>query len=148
MITVGADVDTRELAGGLAAMADRKVVDAVARALKKPMRQDQRDHARAMEGPDGRWPGRKRLGGRGKKALRRNRRKLLGKLPGATIVYARSGTVTAESRAKWAEAHRKGAIVGRGAKLPPRDFLWISDGLMTTAAAELQEAVLRAWGGA
>ncbi len=144
---IGAKVDMREIEKGLEAMADPKVVDRAARALKKPMRDDQRDHARQAEGSDGTWPARKRLVGRGKKVLRRNRRKLLGKLPRATIVYARGGVVTAMSRAKFSLAHQDGARVGRGAKLPKREFLWISDGLLTTAAAELQEAALRGWGG-
>lgn len=147
MIDVGVKVDNRDLDKGLAAMADQGLVDAVARALKKPMRLDQRDHAAKAEGPESKWAPRKRLGTKGKKAQRRNRRKLLGKLPRATIVFSRGGVVTAQSRAKFSAAHQDGATVGRGAKLPARPFLWISDGLETTAAVELQDAVLKAWGG-
>jgi hypothetical protein len=147
VIDVDVKVDMRELEHGLAAMCSTRTLTEVARRLRKPMRADQRDHARKMEGPDGSWPPRKKRLGRGKAAKKRNRRKLLGRLPGAIKVYARGEVVTAESLAKWAEAHRTGARVGRGAKLPIRDFLWISDGLMTTAAAELQEVALRAFGG-
>jgi phage gpG-like protein len=147
VIDVDADIDLRELTGGLDAMVHPRVIDAVARELKKPMRLDMRMHGQERQGPDGPWVPRKRLEGRGKKVLRRNRRKLLGKLPTAVIVTARNGIVRAESRAKWAAIHQDGGTAGRGARIPRREFLWISDGLMTLASEELQKAVLRAWGG-
>lgn len=145
MIGTGAKVDTRDVDRGLAAIADTNVLARTARALKKPMRVDQRDHAAQAEGPDGKWAPRKRLGSRGKKTAARNRRKLLGRLPRATAITAEGGTVSAVSRAKWSLVHQEGGRVGRGATLPARPFLWISEGLLTTAAAELQAAALGAW---
>lgn len=117
-------IDVREVDLGLAALRDRRLVADIVRDLKKPLRADQRDHAKAQEGPEGKWPAR-RLGGR---------RRILGRLPSAVKVTGRNGVVTVASRASWSLAHQEGGRVGRGAVLPARPFLWISEAMLAAAA--------------
>lgn len=135
MIEVRAKVDLRDVYQGLDGMADPRALSRGVRALKRPLREDQRDHARKAEGPDGRWAARK-LGGR---------RRPLGRLPGAVKTVVTADAVSVISKARWSEAHMTGATVGHGAKLAPRVFLWVSDGLATTAADLLRDAVLEGW---
>ncbi len=100
---------------------------------RKPLRADQRDHAKRQEGPSGAWTGRSPLTTRragtvvddGKRNYRRPR-KLMGKLPSAlTSKVTRSG-VTLISRAKWSGVHQDGGTAGQGARIPARPFLWAS----------------------
>jgi phage gpG-like protein len=106
------------------------------------MRADQRDHSKQKEGPDGKWPARKRLGSSTKKARRRNARKLLGKLPNAVVITASSTSVVARSRAAWSSVHQDGGRAGKGAVIPRRQFLWISDELLQTAADVVADHVV------
>lgn len=135
MISVSGTVDVAQVDLGLERMADKKLAGVIARDLKKPLRDDQRDHAKAQEGPEGKWPKRK-LGGR---------RRVLGKLPAALKVGARSGLVYVESRVRWSGAHQDGGKVGRGAVLPERRFLWISPKMIETANAVATERVAGAF---
>lgn len=135
VIGVGGDIDVRLVDVGLAAMGDPKLAADIARDLKKPLRADQRDHARQQEGPDGKWPKRK-LGGR---------RRVLGKLPAAIKVTARGSMVSAVSRASWSGAHQDGAVVGRGARLPARPFLWLSNELLELAHDVAVDRVMRVY---
>lgn len=135
MIAIGGSIDVRGVDLGLERMGDKRLVGAIARELKKPLRADQRAHARDQAGPDGKWPKRK-LGGR---------RRVLGKLPNAVRVVARRGMVSAESRVPWSGAHQDGDKVGRGATLPARRFLWISDDMLQLANDHAAERVAGAY---
>lgn len=134
-LVVRASVDLRDVFDGLDALGDRAAFDRGLRALRRPLRDDQRDHAARAEGPDGRWPARA-LGGR---------RKPLGRLPGAVKTVVSRDAVSVVSSVRWSQAHIDGDTVGHGVKLKPRIFLWISDGLATTAADLLRDAVLEGW---
>lgn len=127
--------------------------------LRAPLREDQKEHAQQEQGPEGKWPARSRktmarLGarrrGRTAKGRRRSRRRpgrLLGRLPGILDVRARSTSLSAESKAKWSGIHQDGGTAGRGARIPPRPFLWISDRFFDLSV-ELFAAVLElGWGG-
>lgn len=120
------------------------VVVEVAKYLRQPLRLDQRNHARAQEGPDGPWAPRKLQPGRKRK--RGRARRLLGRLPTAIRVSVTGATVRAESKARpaMAAAHQDGPTrVGRGAIVPQRQYLWISDELLRAAEQALIEASTR-----
>jgi phage gpG-like protein len=123
----------------------------VFRRLRAPMRRDQVDHARQEEGPEGSWParrGERAVVRRGKRRRSRARSiRLLGRLPDAIDIRAAGVTVFARSRVKWARAHADGDVVGRGARLPARSFLWISDELADEANRQLGDHLGKAWGG-
>ena len=146
MIDVSVTVDIGDVDRGLDAMQRRAHLLGFAfRALKKPMREDQRDHAKAKEGPDGAWPARKVLGSSPRKGRRRRARRLLGKLPNAIIVAAESDRIIARSRASWSAVHQDGGRAGHGAVIPRRQFLWISDELMNKAVEVIGEYVIGGW---
>lgn len=135
MIEVRASVDLTDALAGLDGMADPNALAKGMRALKRPLRDDQRQHAAKAEGPDGRWA-KRALGGR---------RKPLGRLPGAVRTELTADAVSVVSKVGWSQAHIDGDTVGHGVKLKPRIFLWISDGLATKAADTLRDAVLEGW---
>lgn len=135
MSDVAVHVDLRDVEKGIDAMANPSAIEAGLRAVKRPLREDQRAHAIRNEGPEGRWPARKA----------KSRRRLLGRLPTAVRIYAGRASVSAVSSVRWSAAHQEGATVGHGVKLPARPFLWASDGLRTTAAEYLRAAVLERW---
>ncbi|MCA9678831.1 MAG: phage virion morphogenesis protein [Myxococcales bacterium] len=121
------------------------------REMKKPLRADQRAHAKGKEGPDGAWPPRAARTIEALRAARRSkrirgRRKLLGKLPGAIKVYADARKVVARSHVAWSGIHQDGGVAGRGARIPARPFLWLSDEMVATAAAILEAHVHGAFG--
>lgn len=143
---VSVTVDIGKVEEGFDAMERRAgMLGDAFRQLKKPMRADQRSHSKQKEGPDGAWPARKRLGSGTKKARRRNARKLLGRLPNAIVVKSYRSAVVAQSRASWSSVHQEGGRVGRGAVVPRRQFLWISDELLKTAADVVGEHVVEAF---
>lgn len=137
-------------------------------ALRSPMRADQRDHARAQSGPEGRWPrrakateDRARSHARGTRRRMRNAKrkakfhdkprrrfratKLLGSMPNRTVkvqgLPASSGLV-AWSMVPWSGAHQNGGRVGRGSLLPQRQFLWISNSFLEQAARIVEERIV------
>lgn len=115
--------------------------------LKKPLRLDQRDHAKQKRGPESAWAPRAESTIARALRGRHGSKKLLGRLPTAVSYIATALSVRGVSRAPWSAAHAKGERVGHGAKLPPREFLWISDAMLTTATSTLADALARAFGG-
>ena len=125
-------------------------LSSVFRRLKTPMRRDQRDHAVQEDGPEGGWPprkGEKPAKRRAGKRKNRRARAILGRLPNAIEIRSIGQTVFARSKVKWARAHADGETVGRGAKLPARSFLWVSDELGALANQMIAEHLGKAWGG-
>lgn len=121
--------------------------------LKGPARFDQRHHERHEEAPDGKWPPlaastvarRARIQAK-KKRRARVTNKLLGRLPGALMMRATARSLQILSRVtRWSMAHQKGAVVGHGARLPRRQFLWISDWLKGRARHVFELELLKAW---
>ncbi len=132
------------------------------RELGKPTRIDQRQHHVAERGPAHRWPalaastiarnrypratkGRKRAGGRWRKKLPSISavmgRKLLRRLPAALISRASSHSLIVFSRVRWSGVHQEGGRAGHGARIPQRQFLWISPWLVRYAIAAFERAL-------
>lgn len=111
---------------------------------RKPTRGDQKDHRLKQVGSEGPWaPRAASTMAKRSSPSRRRARKLLGRLPNALILTATRQSIVARSRVKWSLAHQRGGIVGHGARLPAREFLWPSDSLLLKVAriivAGLQE---------
>jgi phage gpG-like protein len=141
-----ATVDIADVERGLAAMEHRsRTLGPVFTGLKKPLRDDQREHKKAKSGPESPWAPRAESTKHG--GTRKLARSLLGRLPSAVKYSSTPLSVVAESRVGWSEAHQEGATVGHGARLPARPFLWLSDKLLDIAAEALVAALERAWGG-
>lgn len=138
-------IDTRQVEAGLVAMGNDRAVALAMRALRKPMRVDQRDHARQAEGPEGKWPARRVLARRSRRRRLASRRRLLGKLPAAITVTATKIGVSAVSRVRWSGVHQEGGPVGRGASVPARPFLWVSHELLDQAAEAIARATVEAF---
>lgn len=122
--------------------------------LRGPARFDQRHHWRTEESPEGRWPGlaqatrerRRFRRGRDKNGRKRNwARKLMGRFPNAlqSIVSARSLIVRSRVK-KFSQIHQKGGRIGNGARLPSRQYLWISTWLVQQAQKAFERALVRA----
>jgi phage gpG-like protein len=124
-------------------------------ALKAPIKQDQKEHAQAQEGPEGKWKPRSPASvaraklGRGAGSKRRMRgpnRKLLASLPRRTIqVKVQARRIIVLSKVPWAGVHQHGGTAGRGAKIPARPFLWFSQQFLEQAQAMLIARVAKAW---
>lgn len=136
------------------------------REIRKPFREDQREHAKKAEGPDGSWAPlaqstlarrardakakRHAAGGktgRAKRARRRRRtlkqRRVLGRLPTMLDVRITRMSLIATSKVPWGDAHFSGATVGKGVKLPARPFLYVSDALEQKVVEIFQAHVLK-----
>jgi hypothetical protein len=149
-----AKVDTTEIDRGLAAMTqEARNLGPAWKEARKPMRADQRDHARRREGPDGPWAP-KAASTRAREALARKRagkrrgsRRLLGRLPSAITITADRRRVVARSRARGVVSgtHQDGGTAGRGARIPARVFLWASESLLNVVAGIIEKHILGRW---
>lgn len=127
-------VDAERVLVAFKVAAHPAIVVEVARSLRAPVRADQTNHARAQEGPDGAWPARRSP----------SRRRILGRLPGAIRMAVNGATVSATSKVAWSGAHQDGPTrVGRGAIVPQRQFLWLSDEVINHAEWLLLDATTR-----
>lgn len=122
--------------------------------LRGPARFDQRHHWRKDEAPDGHWPGlarstlerRKRPRGRGKDGRNRSwPKKLLGRFPNALQSIASSKSLIVRSRVKrFSMIHQEGGRAGHGARIPRRQYLWISHWLVMQARKAFEKALVLA----
>lgn len=116
--------------------------------LRKPMHWDQMDHKARQRGPTSPWQqlAPSTLAKYAKLGKRRNRR-ILAKLPNARQTEVTSKALIMKSRVRrWSNAHQDGPTrVGRGARLPQRQFLWISDGLRKEARLQFQLTLISRW---
>ncbi len=135
------------------------------RKLRTPLRKDQKDHMRAQSGPGGRWPSlstatrekRLKMGGRRgartkkgklrKSAKRKLNFMLTSKLLKGAKIKARQQEIRITSKVPWSGAHQEGARVGRGANLPEREFMWISDPLFLQAQRKFAKHLASAFEG-
>ncbi len=103
----------------------------VLRALRKPVLDDQRDHRKKQEGPDGKWPKLAASTRERYKQMRRAGRKaprgILGRLPTAFRVRYERKSLVVESIVRWSRAHQDGKGV------PERRYYWISRSLLAAA---------------
>lgn len=124
---------------------------------------------KAQQGPDGPWQslapstraGRISKGGRSgkftkrgllKKRVQKTLSRILSRklITGAKIkVEPEQMSITANGKVNpgMSGAHQEGAIVGRGSKLPARPFLWVSDSLGESIAAEMEASLIAAFKG-
>lgn len=119
--------------------------------LKGPAVFDQRHHWRKDEAPWGHWPGlaastlerRTRKRGRDKKGRNRSwPKKLLGRFPTAVKSIASAKSLIVESRVKrFSMIHQQGGIAGHGARIPSRQYMWISDWLLQQAEKAFVKAL-------
>lgn len=133
---------------GLVAMHQRGLRP-IMQVLKAPLKVDQLDHAQHQRGPEGAWPARAASTMReyAKPSNRRLLKKPLGKLSTQVSYKTTSHSAIAESRVAWSLAQQDGAVVGRGSKLPPRPFLWISDQMLELASTIMTGQLADAFGG-
>lgn len=127
------------------------------RDLKGPAVFDQRHHWRKDEAPWGHWPGlaastlerRTRKRGRDKKGRNRSwPTKLLGRFPTAVKSTASARSLVVESRVKrFSMIHQRGGTAGHGAKIPSRQYLWISQWLLQQSQKAFIKALQRAANG-
>lgn len=135
--------------------------------LRRPMRDDQTDHARKQAGPEGKWPRNSAKTIERARQMRRGRRKamkaaktkakfsnktkrqfrasrLLGSLPNRTVkVFQLGGDgLVGESKVKWSGAQQDGARVGRGSRIPARPFLWFSDAFLAQAEQVIADHIV------
>jgi len=139
--------------------------------LRGPARFDQRAHDRKEEAPSGHWPPLaastiarnrynrtgvgKRGRGKGKRKVvqkawtRPYARKLLGRMPSALRVNVsmRALVIRSRGRAGLGMSHQGGAVVGHGARVPRRQFLWISPWLGEQARKAFEKAMFKAAAG-
>jgi len=115
---------------------------------------DQRHHWRKDEAPWGHWPGlaastlerRTRRRGRDKKGRNRSwPKKLLGRFPTAVKSIASAKSLIVESRVKrFSMIHQQGGRAGHGARIPSRQYMWISEWLLQQAQKAFTKALQKA----
>lgn len=142
-----ATVDVGDVVNGIKAMEKRgHSLGPAFERLKKPLRDDQQNHARGQEGPESKWPARKSTRvGKTKRGKRKKVRKLLGRLPKAVKYAVSVDSVAAISRVDWSAIHQEGGTAGRGARIPARPFLWLSNELLRVADETIAEHIAGAW---
>lgn len=149
---IRAQVDLSEVDRGIDAMtAAARNLGPAFKEAKKPVRKDQRDHAKSRQGPNGPWAPKSPLT-RAREALAAKRRgkrprvrRLLGRLPGAIAVESNRVRVVARSKAWWSGVQQDGGTVGRGARLPARPFLWASDALKEVIKVIFERHIKGRW---
>lgn len=145
---VTATVDLGDVDTGLVAIERRAhALGPVMQSLKKPLRDDQTNHKRAQSGPSGAWPARSPETIARAHGKRKLPRAILGRLPAATSYKATPTAVTGTSKVRWSGAHQDGDVVGHGARLPAREYLYISDEMLELASNEVATALVNAFGG-
>lgn len=116
------------------------------RVIRKEMSRDTRDHADRKQGPDGAWaPRAASTAAKVRRGSGRARRPL-GRLPSAVQYLAERSRVVGRSIVRWSGSQQEGDLVGNGAQIPARPFLWISDRLLETSARVLERFVHNGWG--
>ena len=126
------------------------------RALKRPMKDDQRNHQKLKMGPDGPWPARskltkergrfKRKGASGVTTRKRLAPNLLGKLSTSISLASSARNVIAASKIPWSMVHQEGGKVGRGSVLPARPFMWMSEDFLKLATDQIGDRLLTQYG--
>jgi hypothetical protein len=152
VITPTIHVDLTEVDRGLAAFnAAARNMGPAYKELRKPLRADQRQHARDKAGPGGAWPAKSPLTiarerRKKRRASRRGRvRKLLGRLPTVINMLADRKRVAAISGVRWSDAQQHRTRVGKGAMLQPRVFLWASPAMLKLARKVMADHLTSAW---
>lgn len=149
MVDVYVDVDLRDVVKGIDGMsAAAKDLRPVWQHLLPAFKKDQRSNFGRQEGPEGKWPKRVRprytKAGRGRRRKRRQM-KLLGKLRTAWKTRMDRDQLEAYSLVDWSGVHQDGGVAGRGARIPQRTHLWVSNELHDLAVREIELHLVRGW---
>lgn len=135
---------------GMTTQAEKRA-DAFFVELRPSGRKDVRQHQRDRSGPDASWPARAAsTQERARRAAKPKRRRgpkggLLGNLPRAWKVYTDTRGLKFLHRVAWAGVHDTGGRVGRGARVPRRQFAYWSPEFLDSAARQFRAFVLRGW---
>lgn len=110
------------------------------RLARKPLLEDQREHAKKQEGPSGPWAPyasatKTRTSGR------KRRRRMLGRLSTANKTIIERKRMIMRSPIRWSGSHQDGDTVGHGARLPARPFRWASQKATETVAGILAKGI-------
>lgn len=156
-------LDLRDIDAGLRKMAKRGIDPKALFKRNRPiLRRDQKDHFDELRGSEGAWPSRaasslrKVMGnkkksrtkkGRLRKSAQKRLRNQLGRLKTFWKFRQSKGELEVASGArKWAGVHQDGGVAGHGARIPKREFVYISDDFFRQFVDDyLQEVVLQ-WG--
>lgn len=151
------EFDPRAVFAGFDRMAKQgRTLGKAFRILKPDLRADQKDHAARASGPDGAWPARatataSKLARSSRRYLGKRRRKSskrpLGRLVTAVMYMASNAGLVARSRVPWSGVHQEGGKVGRGATIPARPFLWISERMLIRSVEVISRVVAYAMEG-
>jgi phage gpG-like protein len=119
--------------------------------LKGPATFDLRHHWRKDEAPWGHWPGlaastlERRTRPRGRSKDGKNRswpKRLLGRFPTAIKHIVSKKSLVVESRVKrFSMIHQAGGTAGHGARIPSRQYMWISDFLAEQVRKAFEKAL-------
>ncbi len=132
------------------------------RKVRPAFRKDQREHMKNQESSTGgKWPKlaaatrAKRLkkgqfqfftkrGKLKKSAKRKLDRVLSAKLNAGAKIKIHAREINFRARPSWAGVHQKGGVVGRGSRVPKREFLWVSDPFLKVMAQRIAEHLIAA----
>ena len=132
--------------------------------LKKPAKQDVRDHQKAKRGESAAWPPldpdtlakRRRRPGRrpGRRSARarapgrrqRGRQpQLLGRVPRAWKTFLSEDHFKLRNMVRWSGIHNTGGVAGRRARMRRRQFAYFSRAFLNDALAAYGAFVLQGW---
>lgn len=112
---------------------------------RRPLRADIRDHAQKTSGSAGTWAPRA-SSTRVRSGNRRRARKPLGRLPGSVSMKGDRNRLVIRSPVRWSGAQQEGDVVGHGARLPAREFVWVSGKALETVAGYVVRVVAKVGG--
>lgn len=159
-------VDISDVLRGLEAMRARGMdLRPVLRGVREQLKVDIAEHFEKHEGPDGDWQGHaastvaRALEGRGMTYKRGKRRgaptkraqrrlgRMLGRFrfPNAYKFIITRQSIEMRAKGDWAAVHQFGGVVGHGAVVPERTFLWASETLVDAFEHALVGHVREAW---
>jgi phage gpG-like protein len=155
------DLDLRQLDKGFAAMIRAaKNLKPVWRRIQPMLETDQLEHFTEQAGSGGAWPplsastlGRRKSNSssrakrRGRNPPKRTSGKIFGnKMPSAFEILMWPREIAAISKIEWADVHQFGGTAGRGAKIPQREHLWLSERFLARALPEIRKFVCKKFG--
>lgn len=165
MIDVEATIDSRQVEAALDRLQRAgKNLRPVFTKARKALRKDIAEHADREEGPTGRWQRlsawtvlklQARAGRQGTK--RRSHKigpvrppggRILRRLPKAFKITTGADFIRATSRVTWSGVHWEGGRAGRGAVIPKRDWMWVSDRMVQIVADLAEHRFGAVWSGA
>ncbi len=145
----------------------KDILGQVFRDLRPRLREDLVEAAEKETGPSGAWPRRapttekqktlhaptvrsargktRRASGPARQVARGSTR-LLGRLPDTVPVTTRGLSVGAKSSVKWAGIHNDGGVAGHGARIPKREFVFLSRDFLDDAVDAIEKRFISVWG--